>query len=52
LEKEPSGFSLLDENVAEVHEYYETQPNGKLVIAGAELAQKLYKALYPLTEGI
>ncbi len=52
LEKDPSGFSLLEENVAEVHEYYETQPNSKLVIAGAEIAQKLYKTLYSLTEGI
>ena len=52
LEKDPSGFSLLDENVAEVHEYYKTQRNGQLVIAGAEIAQKIYKALYPLTEGI
>ncbi len=52
LKQDPSGFSLLDENVAEIHEYYKAQPNGQLVIAGAEIAQKIYKALYPLTEGI
>jgi hypothetical protein len=52
LEKEPSGFSLLDESVAEVLEYYEKQRNGLLVIAGAEIAQKIYRALYPLTEGL
>ncbi|GHO85246.1 hypothetical protein [Dictyobacter formicarum] len=52
LKKDPSGFSLLDESVAEVHAYYETKLNGRLVIAGAEIAQKIYKALYPLTEGI
>ncbi len=52
FEEDPSGFDLLDKAVAEIHEEFDNDPNGYLQIVGAESAQKVYKALYPLTEGI
>jgi hypothetical protein len=52
ITKEPSGYSLLDQSVAWVHENYTDRRHGQLVVAGAEVGQKIYKALYPLTEGI
>jgi hypothetical protein len=47
-----SGFTLLDEAVSGIHEKFSGVRHGELVIAGAEIGQKIYKALYPLTEGI
>ena len=52
LAQDPSGFTLLEEFVAEVCTDFADDPKGILQIAGAEMAQKIYKALYPLTEGI
>ena len=52
LAQDPSGFTLLEESVAEVCAEFADDPKGILQIAGAEMAQKIYKALYPLTEGI
>lgn len=50
--KDPSGFTLLDESVAGVSARFADNPTGFLQSAGADMAQKVYKALYPLTEGI
>jgi hypothetical protein len=61
LDEDPSGLSLLDATLALIRtQYRKPQPTGQigdilhgpLVVAGAELAQQLYTALYPLTEGI
>ena len=52
LAEDPSGFPLLDKSVAYIHEYFATRPNCHSIIVGAEIAQTIYKALYPLTEGI
>ena len=52
LAQDPSGFTLLEESVAEVCTEFADDPKGLLQIAGAKMAQKIYQALYPLTEGI
>ena len=52
LAQDPSGFILLEESVAEVSADFADDPKGLLQIAGAKMAQKIYEALYPLTEGI
>ncbi len=52
LAQDPSGFTLLEESVAEVCTDFADDPKGLLQIAGAQMAQRIYKALYPLTGGI
>ncbi|HYT42969.1 MAG TPA: hypothetical protein VEP90_11550 [Methylomirabilota bacterium] len=63
LQEDPSGFTLIDASVEEL----KTQARGEragyrrrmhsyqipeFVIAGAEMAQAVYKAVYPLTENL
>ena len=62
LQDDPSGFTLIDEAVAELEAEAAGRPLHKdvlaiepfqipeFVLAGAKTAQTLYKALYPLTE--
>jgi hypothetical protein len=62
LQADPSGFTLIDEAVAEIKAEASGSPLHKdllaiepfqipaFVIAGAQTAQTVYKALYPLTE--
>jgi hypothetical protein len=62
LHDDPSGFTLIDEAVAELEAEASGRPLHKdllaiepfqipeFVIAGAQTAQTVYKALYPLTE--
>ena len=64
LHDDPSGFTLIDEAVAEIEAEASGRPLHKdlltiepfqipaFVIAGAQTAQTLYKALYPLTENL
>jgi hypothetical protein len=64
LHDDPSGFTLIDEAVAELEAEASGRPSHKdvlfiepfqipeFVIAGARTAQTVYKALYPVTENL
>ena len=64
LHDDPSGFTLIDEAVAEIQAEASGRPLHKdvrfiepfqipeFVIAGAQTAQTVYKTLYPLTENL